>query len=240
MDLLRKHRLSSEGILFCQRKTTSKTRIIAQQHQMLRVDHEQSDPLSVHDSSKFANVVSALIQRLQPSAVIFEDYDKGLISEDLIDKITSLCRRKKIPVTVDPKKRNFFYYKKVELFKPNLRELKDGLQIECSPTLESLNRADRMLRKILKHRYTLITLSEHGVYLSDGKNATVIPAHKRSIADVSGAGDTVIATVTLCLAAGLDPEQAAILANLAGGMVCEIPGVSPVDASRFFREASIK
>lgn len=238
LDLLRKHKLSSEGVIFSSRKTTCKTRIIAQQHQMLRVDHEQSDPLSEQDGHRFLRLVTQLISEHHPAAVVFEDYDKGVITEALIEEVTKVCKRKKIAVTVDPKKRNFFYYKKVDLFKPNLRELKDGLQAEFSPDLASLNRADRMLRNILKHRITLITLSEHGVYVSDGKNPVIIPAHKRSIADVSGAGDTVIATVTLCMAAGFSMEHAAGLANLAGGMVCEVPGVSPVEAKRFFREAA--
>lgn len=237
-DILRKFKLSSEGILVSGRKTTSKTRIIAQQHQMLRVDHEQTDSLSDSDNQRFIRLVTQLISHHHLSAVIFEDYDKGVITESLIEEVTKICRRKNIPVTVDPKKRNFFYYKKVELFKPNLRELKDGLQMEFSPDLASLNKADKMLRNILKHRLTLITLSEHGVYVSDGKNAEIIPAHQRSIADVSGAGDTVIAAVTLCLASGFSAEHSAALANLAGGMVCEAPGVSPVDAKRFFREAA--
>jgi rfaE bifunctional protein kinase chain/domain len=237
LELLRKHKLSSEGILFSSRKTTSKTRIISQQ-QILRVDHEQSDVLKNSESERFVRLLSQLIEQQAPNAVIFEDYDKGVITEYLIEEISKLCRRKKIPVTVDPKKRNFFSYRKVDLFKPNLRELREGLQTDCPPDIESLNRADKLLRSFLKHKITLVTLSEHGVYVSDGKNSDIIPAHKRSIADVSGAGDTVIATATLCMAAGFSIEQMAGLANLAGGMVCESPGVSPVEAKRFFREAS--
>jgi rfaE bifunctional protein kinase chain/domain len=170
-------------------------------------------------------------------AIIFQDYDKGLITENLISQIVDYANEAAIITVVDPKKRNFHHYKGVHLFKPNLKELQDGLEIAIDPTLKGqVEHAIAKLKTQLDARAVMLTLSEHGVFIQSESGKRHIPAHKRDIADVSGAGDTVIATAALCLAAGLDEFKASEIANLAGGLVCEHVGVVPVDKARLMRE----
>lgn len=218
------------------RITTGKTRIIGNHQQMLRVDREQTDFLAGDDE---AGCLQCLRKSVTGSdALLFEDYDKGYLTQGLIAEGTRLSREKNIPVTVDPKIRHFFAYPDVTLFKPNLKELRTGLgmPVDARNTGE-LKNASAALRKRLNHRFTLITLSEHGVYGEENGTDFRIPAHLRNIADVSGAGDTVIAVATLCLAAGAGFELTAALANLAGGMACEYPGVVPVNKENLLKEA---
>jgi rfaE bifunctional protein kinase chain/domain len=238
LDLLRKQKLSSEGVIFSSRKTTCKTRIIAQQHQMLRVDHEQSDPLSEQDGHRFLRLVTQLINEHHPAAVVFEDYDKGVITEALIEEVTKLCKRKKIAVTVDPKKRNFTAYRGVSLFKPNLKELREGLKIEVNPLdHRDVERACREAQAALGAGAILLTLSEYGMALLSGNRFFLTPALPRDIADVSGAGDTVISVAALCMACGAADEDLLMLSNLAGGLVCEYSGVVPVRREQLLEEA---
>ena len=219
-----------------ERSTTSKTRILGNHMQMLRVDEEQTHFLSAADE---AECLTRLRQSVAESqALLFEDYDKGYLTEALVAEGTRLALEKDIPVTVDPKIRRFLGYPGVTLFKPNLKELRTGLQISVDArNAADLKKASEALRQKLKHRYTLITLSEHGVYGEEAEADFLLPAHLRNIADVSGAGDTVIAVATLCLAAGADFRFTAALANLAGGMACEHPGVVPVNKDHLLREA---
>jgi D-glycero-beta-D-manno-heptose-7-phosphate kinase len=178
-----------------------------------------------------------LIKHHSFDAVIFEDYDKGLITEHLIKAVTQAFSMTGVPVCVDPKKRNFSSYHGVDLFKPNLKEIKEGLKIQVDPkNPDSLREADQKLREVLDHRISLITLSEEGVFVSDSNTQSKIPAHLRTITDVSGAGDTVISVATLCMAAGLDKEVMAEWSNLAGGLTCEKVGVVPVDKDQLIQE----
>lgn len=218
------------------RVTTSKTRILGNHIQMLRVDEEETHFLSSDDETPALEKLRLALQHSQ--ALLFEDYDKGYLTPGLIREATRLANEKNIPVAVDPKIRGFFHYPDVTLFKPNLKELRAGLNIGVDPREDSaLKLASEALREKLNHRYTLITLSEHGVYGEEAAADFRYAAHLRNIADVSGAGDTVIAVATLCLAAGADFRLAAALANLAGGMVCEQPGVVPVNKEKLLKEA---
>jgi rfaE bifunctional protein kinase chain/domain len=143
-----------------------------------------------------------------------------------------------VPVTVDPKKNNFKAYKHATLFKPNLKELREGLKIEMPEVnKESLDKAIALLNEKIEVDQSLITLSERGVYINTSQGSKIIPAHIRNIADVSGAGDTVIAVASLCLALGMEPEFTAQLANLAGGLVCEQIGVVPINKNLLEDEA---
>jgi rfaE bifunctional protein kinase chain/domain len=218
------------------RITSTKTRVLGNHIQMLRIDEEQTDFLSNEDESICQQFLMESIQA--SDALLFEDYDKGYLTQNLIKKGTELALAKEIPVTVDPKIRNFFGYPDVTLFKPNLKELKTGLQTTVNPyDAEDLKKASGFLRERLNHKYTLITLSEAGIYGEEKQSDFQIPAHLRNIADVSGAGDTVIAVATLCLAAGADFRFAAALSNLAGGMACEYPGVVPINRENLLNEA---
>lgn len=216
--------------------TITKTRILAGQHQMLRIDEE--DPAGIYPSAEqeLTRQMLHLLQAEKIDAVLFEDYDKGVISPGLIGATVTEARRRNIPVCVDPKKKNFSAYKGVTLFKPNLKELREGLGMEL-PDDAALETADRELRRMLEHTYTLITLSEKGIYFSDATQACRRPSIVRSVSDVSGAGDSVIAAASCFLATGAPPLLAAELANLAGGIVCEFPGVVPVDKNRLKTEA---
>ena len=218
------------------RITTSKTRLLGNHIQMLRVDEEQTDFLNEQDEQNGLQHLQASIS--QSDALLFEDYDKGYLTQAIISQGTEWAKAKGIPVTVDPKIRSFFAYRNATLFKPNLKELRAGLQLHVNPKEQAeLKKATDTLREQLNHHYTLITLSELGVYGEEKSSDFSFPAHLRNIADVSGAGDTVIAVATLCLAAGADFTLAAALANLAGGMVCEWPGVVPVNKEQLLTEA---
>jgi rfaE bifunctional protein kinase chain/domain len=170
--------------------------------------------------------------------IIFVDYDKGIITKTLIDKVTGLARSKGILVAVDPKKRNFNNYTNVNLFKPNFKEFKEGLKLALEKKdLQAILKEAEKFKKEKKLDVIFITLSELGVIISNGMTQNHFPAEIRDIADVSGAGDTVIAVASLCLAAGLPTRFMAQLSNLAGGLVCEKSGVVPIDSERLKIEA---
>ena len=238
LSLLKAQGLSEEGLIKIKtRPTTIKTRIIAHNKQIARVDAETERNLSSSNTLLVLNKIKQIIADHRIDAIIFEDYDKGLITEELIDKTVKLSKEMGIITVVDPKKRNFHAYKGVQLFKPNLKELKEGLKIEVDPlNIEQVEQAVNRLKKQLGAKTVMLTLSEHGVYVSSENGNKHILAHKRTIADVSGAGDTVIATAALCLAAGLNEFKTAEIANLAGGLVCEHVGVVPIDKARLLRE----
>jgi D-glycero-beta-D-manno-heptose-7-phosphate kinase len=239
LGLLSLHGLNDTGIIKDkQRRTTVKTRFIAQHQQLLRVDSEDVFQVSQNIQQQLLERVILLCSEQTISAIVFEDYDKGVLSPDLIHRITNFAREKNILTTVDPKKRNFQSYHQVDLFKPNLREVKEGLNMEVKAiSPDSLCSVHESLTALLSNKITLITLSEHGVFIAGKNGSDLIPAHKRNIADVSGAGDSVISVATLCLAAGCSLHEIAAMANLAGGIVCEKPGVSTISAAELQKEA---
>lgn len=236
MNLLKDQNFSTEGIHCSEnRPTTIKHRVLGGTQHLLRVDAENTELLDQKENEALKRKIEMLIGDCD--ALIFEDYDKGVISEDLIDFVVNKCKEKNIPVAVDPKKRNFLAYKQADLFKPNLKELREGLNIEIIPNdKSSLKIASDSLRKELNHNMTLLTLSEHGIFY-DGKTSDLIPAHRREISDVSGAGDTVISIATCCKALDLPESLLAELSNLGGGLVCEHVGVVPIEKDTLLEEA---
>jgi rfaE bifunctional protein kinase chain/domain len=239
VDLLKIHQLTDEGILTIEnRVTTEKTRIIGNNYQMLRIDRETTNLISDDEQIQFFAQIKSIIEKSKIDVIIFEDYDKGAISEKLIQEVVELANSKGIPTTVDPKKRNFTHYKGVTLFKPNLKELKEGLKIDFDKKDKTqLEAAIDKLESVLKNKQTLITLSELGVYIKNGSEKHHIPAHHRSIADVSGAGDTVISVASLCLALNMPSGVIAEVSNLAGGLVCEKVGVVSIIKEQLLKEA---
>jgi rfaE bifunctional protein kinase chain/domain len=239
IDLLEKNELVSEGLIqLDDRKTTVKTRVIGNNHQLIRIDEEQDDMIDLGASNMMFNRIREIITERKIDVIIFEDYDKGLLSESLIKKTIALANAKNIPSAVDPKKRNFMAYKGCTLFKPNLKELREGLKIEINPkSKENIKESALKALNLLKCDNLLLTLSENGVYLKNTLQDIHIPAHLRNIADVSGAGDTVISIASLCLAANTKMELLAELSNMAGGLVCEKVGVVPVDKEHLRTEA---
>jgi rfaE bifunctional protein kinase chain/domain len=237
LDLMTNERIGTRGmLLLSNRKTTVKHRVIGNNHQMLRLDEEQTDEMDLADQKRFIDSAKLLIE--EADAIVFEDYDKGLLNEDIIKVLTDYAIHKGIPIIVDPKERNFSFYKNVSLFKPNLKEIKEGLKLTLQDVdEESLKKAaDQIIEKLQCHQ-VLITLSEQGVFIYNGKESHLIPAHFRNIADVSGAGDTVVSVATLCMACDCDMITTAFLSNLAGGLVCEMVGVVPVNKNVLLEEA---
>ena len=237
--LLKDAGLSDEGIIASEeRVTTVKTRLIGQHQHLFRVDDEDDSLLNESLTAALTERIIHIIKTQKISVLIFEDYDKGVIQQSLIENIVNIANQQNIPVVVDPKKRNFLDYKNVQLFKPNLKELKEGLKIDFDHYHHpSLFDAAKKLRLQLNANMVMITLSEQGILLLNEAEAKVCPAHIRSISDVSGAGDTVISVAALGLAAGMSPQEFTELANLAGGLVCEKVGVVPIDKNELLNEA---
>jgi rfaE bifunctional protein kinase chain/domain len=237
INLLKENAISAEGIVRSKtRKTTVKTRVLGNNQQLLRIDSEQTNDISREEEHELLEKIKNLIEQ-GIDALIFEDYNKGTLSANLIAKVIELCVKNNIPTTVDPKKTNFFAYKGVTLFKPNLKELKEGLNVNFSMNdkVAFENSVDE-LRLKLNHKITFITLSEHGVFIKNDVRKKLVPAHVRTIADVSGAGDTVISLATLCLCSDLEIEDIAEISNLAGGLVCEKTGVVSIDKNELLQE----
>ncbi len=237
LGLMASSGLPIEGIVSStHRQTTRKNRVISGGHHLLRIDEEEDHPLNKKDKKLLKTCILEIIKDCH--AIIMEDYDKGCLDQVLISEIMEEAQRLKIPVAVDPKKRNFLHFKGASLFKPNLKELNEGLKVNIDPTQQStIYEAIGLLDKQLGCQNYLITLSEQGVFASKGKQFVGHPAHVRSIADVSGAGDTVISIAALGLALDLPLDFWSELANLGGGIVCEYPGVVPIDAEQLLEEA---
>jgi D-glycero-beta-D-manno-heptose-7-phosphate kinase len=237
-QLLKKQGITDKGIVEdLGRMTTVKTRVISQHQHLLRVDRETDKPLSAEMEKEFIHHILSILNENNISAIVFEDYDKGAITPNVIKAVVDEANKKNIPTLVDPKKRNFGAYDNVTLFKPNFKELVEGLKVDASKTNpDSLREAANILHKTKGIATVMITLSEAGVYISNNKDYRVIPAHVRDIADVSGAGDTVISVASLCLATGLDLFATAAIANTAGGLVCEKIGVVPIDKETLKQE----
>ena len=220
------------------RKTTVKTRVLSGTQHVLRIDQEDTCDISNTLEDALINATKHRID-LGIDALIFEDYNKGVLTHRVIAELIAYAKEKGVKTTVDPKKNNFLSYRGVTLFKPNLKEIKEGLElsIDVIKHPNSLVDGAKKLRDKLQHELTLITLSEHGVFIENGNTWKIIPAHLREITDVSGAGDTVISVATLCLIAGMNITEIAAIANLSGGLVCEHSGVVSVNKEALLHEA---
>jgi rfaE bifunctional protein kinase chain/domain len=222
------------------RSTTSKTRIISRNQQMMRLDKEIATDLGYEDENRLILALQTFIAQEKPDVIIFEDYNKGVLTEQVIQKAIALCKHHGIITTVDPKRKNFFSYKTVDVFKPNLKEVKDALNLLVeNVNEESLRHIHSELKAQLQHHISFITLSEKGVFYQNEEQAAVIPSHLRSIADVSGAGDTVIAVASLVYTATKDVELMAEVANIAGGLVCEEVGTAAINRERLIQECKL-
>jgi rfaE bifunctional protein kinase chain/domain len=228
--------LSTDGLIVEPgRMTTVKERIIAGSQQVVRVDSETENSISL--SSQQALLAHIKDSMSDVDVIIFEDYDKGVLSAELIQSVISMAKENNIPTVVDPKRKNFFAYKGATLFKPNLHELRDGLGL--MPTdfdADHLAETVRKFKVSQEFKGVFVTLSERGVYIDFENDQHLIPAHIRQISDVSGAGDTVISIAACVLALGGSTEQIASLANLGGGLVCESLGVVPINLALLRKE----
>ena len=221
---------SLDGVVMSsERTTTVKTRVISAGHHIVRIDEEQTSSLSLTDENLLIQRIDQILKSQQIDAIVFEDYNKGVLTQNVIKRISEFAIEKNIPVAVDPKLQHFFEYTNCTLFKPNLKELKEGLQRNFAASDEvEIKKALKDLREQLNAKWVLVTRSEYGVLGFDGLHYTGHDAHKRKIVDVSGAGDTVIAVATLAVAAKWELTDVAYVSNLAGGLVCEKVGVVPI------------
>ena len=229
-QILPEHGISAEGLVYStERITTVKTRVVGNNQQMLRIDKEDTFDLSADETHLILGKIAQLLEQYSFGSIVLQDYNKGVMTAYLIESVIQMAKNKQIPVAVDPKKQNFFAYKGVTLFKPNLKEIRDSAPFKISADLADLQKASDFVREQLQNDWTMITLSEKGLFLDTDGSGKIYPTIPRNVADVSGAGDTVISIAALGLAAGLSPTLIATLSNLAGGQVCEMPGVVPVD-----------
>lgn len=238
-QLLESENISSAHLIQAEsRPTTVKTRVMGERHQLLRMDSETKKGLTENDQKELIKVAKDAVK--MADAVLFVDYDKGVLEAKLIKEIISLAKASGIPTAVDPKKSNFFAYHGATLFKPNLNELQSNLELELPYPLtqQDMEEATKKLRSHINNDIAFITLSEQGVYITDYQEDYLLPAHLRTIYDVSGAGDTVMSVATLALAAQCSLPVIAEMANLAGGLVCEGVGVAPIQHDQFYQECT--
>ena len=219
------------------RITTNKIRIISRNQHMMRLDAEMVNDLDFVDEENLQNQVQKFINTEKPDAVIFEDYNKGILTKSIIENTIAFCQKNNIISAVDPKRKNFFSYRNATLFKPNLNEAITGLNLLPEEvSAELLSNIHFQLKEKLDHSISLITLSEKGVFYQENDDQKILPSHRRNIADVSGAGDTVIAVASLIYAATKNIDLAARIANIAGGIVCEEVGTVPIQKEKLFQE----
>lgn len=220
-----------------ERITTTKTRVMSRSQHILRMDDEMRDELTVKEEHPFIDKLLKFLQMQKPDVVIFEDYNKGVLKENVIERTIRHCNELGAVTAVDPKKINFLAYKGVTIFKPNLKEVREGLNMPLPAVHKpAMDEVHAVLQKHLGHTITFVTLSEKGVYYGNS-NSEIIPSHLRNIADVSGAGDTVIATAAIVYALSKDAAVMAQISNIAGGLVCEEVGVVPINKQRLMDES---
>jgi len=237
-NLLEEKNIDTRFILESKKRiTTNKIRIISRNQQMMRLDAEIIHDIDDADEEKLQNQIEKFISTEKPDVVIFEDYNKGILTKNIIANTIAFCIKNNVTTAVDPKRKNFFCYQNATLFKPNLNEAITGLNLlpeEISPEL--LSEIHLQLKEKLDHDISLITLSEKGIFYQEENNKKVLPSHRRNIADVSGAGDTVIAVASLIYAATKDINLAARIANIAGGIVCEEVGTVAINKEKLLEE----
>jgi rfaE bifunctional protein kinase chain/domain len=219
------------------RPTTVKTRVIAAGHHLVRIDEEVTFALNDNEENQLLKAFNEAVHSFKPNVIVLEDYNKGVLTPKVIEEVINLAQSLNIPTTVDPKKDNFLSYQNCTLFKPNLKELREGLKMDVIPTQkDSLQSALDALNQALQSQMNMVTLSEHGIAIWDGNDLFQETAHVRKIVDVSGAGDSVIAVASLALSAGASKDEIAQLSNLAGGLVCEKVGVVPITREMLYKE----
>ncbi len=237
-SLLKENNIDTAYVLFSDKRvTTNKIRIIGRNQQMMRLDAEHVHDLERKEEENLIKKIEEYVSEINPDVLILQDYNKGILTEAVIKKVIDLCCAQNIICTADPKRKNFFSYKNVTLFKPNLKEVKESLHILSDEVNEKmLSEIHRQLKEKLNQGISLITLSDKGMFYQNETASKIIPSHLRNVADVSGAGDTVIAVASLLYAATKDIHLTAEIANIAGGLVCEIVGTAAIDKEKLLEE----
>ena len=233
-NILKEEGISNHLFQDSTRRTTVKTRVLCDNKHLLRVDSEDTHLINQKLEQEIIDFISLELTSKNTDAIILQDYNKGLFTESLISSIVKHGKSQEIPIIVDPKINNFFAYKGVTLFKPNKREIQLALGHDISTENLIQGRDIEELHVSLDCNILLTTLSSDGIIYYDGSIKEHVPTHKIDVADVCGAGDTVVAICACGLASGLSPKEISILANIGGGQVCESPGVVSVNAQRLF------
>lgn len=242
-ELLDIENMDTRGLVRSEtRITTTKYRVIGNNVQMLRVDEETTCNLNKDEEKQLLDQIKTILNEGKIDVIIFQDYNKGVLTPFVIEQVIRMAQEKGIPTAVDPKKKNFETFRGVTLFKPNLKELREGMKLGIDASNRNeLEEAAMLLQNKQDIEILLLTLSEEGVMIRrNGQGLSgktyFIDAHKRNIADVSGAGDTVISLASLCLVSGCDLPEIAAISNLAGGLVCEEIGVVPIQGDKLLKE----
>jgi len=237
LELMQKSNLSTDGILVSnKRRTTLKTRVIANDKHQLRIDEEDTKPIDLEN--KFINSFKEKIKNFD--VIIMQDYNKGLLTKKVIKEVLKIANKFNIPTVVDPKKNNFNSYNNCTLFKPNLLEINEGMKMDLNvDDKNEINKVTKILLNKLDAKAILLTMSDKGISITSGKEFEYTPAFQRKIIDVSGAGDTVLSVAALCLATKMDYKLLSKLSSLAGGIVCEEVGVVPINKDKLLSETSI-
>ena len=208
------------------RPTILKTRVVAQHQQVVRIDKERLDPLNGNMMARLIKYAESVIKEVD--AVVIEDYGKGVITSALLAKIVPIAKRNNKIISVDPKEEHFKYYKGISVITPNNHEASRAVGFEIKDDV-TLRKAGSVLLKKLGCNIVLITLGENGMAVFQRSKPMIhIPTVAQEVFDVSGAGDTVIATYTLALASGADPIISAHIANCAAGIVVGKVGIAVV------------
>ena len=237
-QLLEKENISTKYIVQSSKRiTTNKIRILSRNQQMMRLDAEITTDLDNETEQILLTNIEKYIVEEKPEVIILQDYNKGVLTQNIITKTIALCKQHNVVTTVDPKCKNFFSYVGVNIFKPNLAEVKEGLNVLLDDINENvLQNIHQQLQQKLQHQISFITLSEKGVFYNDDTTHKIIKTHIRNIADVSGAGDTVITVASLVYATTKNMLLAAEMANIAGGLVCEEVGTAAINKDKLLSE----
>ncbi len=208
------------------RPTTTKTRVLSGQQQLVRIDDEDTTPRPAAARAGWDDRVVELLDDGY-EALVLSDYAKGVIAEELCRRLIARARQRGIPVLVDPKGMDYGKYRGATTITPNETELAATTQVSASDSQELIEAAIR-LRELLSLDFLTLTRGEAGISLIDPTGTRHVPARAREVFDVSGAGDTAIATLAAGVAAGLDSHDAAVLANLAAGIIVGKTGTVPI------------
>jgi len=215
-----------------QRPTTLKTRIMAHHQQVVRVDWESVEFLSLRVNKLILNKIKKNLNNFD--AVIIEDYGKGVVNPTLVEELVSLSKKKKKIITVDPKEDHFDYYENVTALTPNLKEAQSAVNIKIR-SKDQIPFLGKMIMEKLRPQILLMTLGEDGMMVFFDNHYHHIPTAALEVFDVTGAGDTVISAFTLALSCGAKYDQAAMIANLAAGIVVGKVGAATVNKKELFK-----
>ena len=234
-NLMKNSNLPEHGLVFShERKTTVKTRVISEGKHQLRIDEEDRHPSQIEEL--FLKNTLNLLNDV--NVIILQDYNKGVLTKRIISKLILEAKEKGIPSIVDPKKNNFLEFKNCDIFKPNLKEIKEGMEIDFNEKIENeLEIATSKLRKALNAKAILLTLSSDGICINSGDSFIHTPAYGGAVVDVSGAGDTVISVAALLLSEDVSYEEISKISCLSGGIVCQKVGVVPIKKEELLNKA---